>query len=66
MNDEIFKVVRGTEKNILSQIPTKGYVFFAIDTRKIYYGNGEDFLPMGGNTGVWYGTMEYGETPDES
>jgi len=40
-------------------------VFFATDTRKIYYGDGNAFIPMGGNTGVWYGTMEYAETPEE-
>ena len=66
MNQEVFKPVRGTEASILATTPQKGYVYFAIDTRKIYYSDGESFLPMGGNTGVWYGTMEYGETPDES
>lgn len=66
MSQEVFKVVRGNEATILQKTPMKGYVFFATDTRKIYYGDGESFLPMGGNTGVWYGTMVYAETPDES
>jgi len=66
MNSEVFKPIRGTEASILSQVPQKGYVFFALDTKKIYYGDGESFLPMGGNTGVWYGKMEYAETPEES
>lgn len=66
MNQEVFKPVRGTEASILATIPQKGYVYFATDTRKIYYSDGESFLPMGGNTGVWYGKMEYAETPDES
>lgn len=65
MNQEVFKPVRGTEASILSTIPQKGYVYFAIDTKKIYYSDGESFLPMGGNTGVWYGKMEYAETPEE-
>ena len=65
MNDNVFQVVRGTESTILSRTPLKGYVYFALDTKKIYYSDGEDFLPMGGNTGVWYGKMEYSETPQE-
>ena len=66
MNQEVFKPVRGTEASILSQTPQKGYVYFALDTKKIFYSDGESFLPMGGNTGVWYGKMIYSETPDES
>lgn len=66
MNSEVFKPVRGTEASILSQTPQKGYVYFALDTKKIFYSDGESFLPMGGNTGVWYGKMIYAETPDES
>ena len=65
MNDNVFQVVRGTESTILSRTPLKGYVYFALDTKKIFYSDGEEFLPMGGNTGVWYGKMEYLETPEE-
>ena len=64
MNQEIFQPVRGTESSILAQTPRKGYVYFAIDTKKIFYSDGESFLPMGGNTGVWYGLMQYAETPE--
>ena len=66
MSKEVFTPVRGTEASILSKVPQAGYVYFALDTKKIYYSDGESFLPMGGNTGVWYGKMEYAETPEES
>ena len=65
MSREVFTPVRGTEASILSRLPEKGHVYFATDTKKIYYSDGESFLPMGGNTGVWYGNMNYVETPEE-
>ena len=60
-----FQVVRGLENQILSKNPTDGYVWFATDTKKIYYSNGTDFISMGGNSSVFYGNMVLTETPDE-
>ena len=64
MNSEVFKPVRGTEATILATIPQKGYVYFATDTRKIFYSDGESFLSMGGNSGIYYGSLTFDEPPD--
>lgn len=67
-----FQVVRGTEQAIIAScqsangIYPDGIVYFATDTRKIFYGNGTSSLtPMGGNSGIFYGMMQYSETPEE-
>lgn len=60
-----FTPIRGTESQILSSEPTKGYVWFAIDTKKIYYSNGEDFISMGGNSSIYYANMELDEEPQQ-
>ena len=53
-----FRVVQGTEAKITSSIPQDGYVYFALDTKRIFYGDSEKgFLPMGGNSGIYYGTF---------
>ena len=54
-----FNVVKGTEAAIKSCNPIPGYVWFALDTRKIYYSDGEDFISMGGNSSVFYGTLTW-------
>lgn len=68
-----FRIVRGTEQAIMesytepNHIYPDGAVYFATDTRKIYYSSGTTQLtPMGGNSGVWYGRMNYSETPEET
>ena len=45
----------GNESTIKSQEPTKGSVWFAKDTRKIFYSDGTQFLSMGGNSSIFYG-----------
>ena len=60
-----FVPARGTEKDILSNTPIEGMVWFATDTRKVYYSDGTSFISMGGNSGVYYGQMVLAETPDE-
>jgi hypothetical protein len=32
-----------------------GYVYFAMDTKKIFCGKDEEFIAMGGNSGIYYG-----------
>ena len=59
-----FQPVVGTEAKILAQTPTFGHVWFAKDTKKIYYSDGNSFLSMGGNTGVYYGIKEIPENVD--
>lgn len=56
-----FRPVVGTESSILNSIPTKGYVWFAKDSKKIYYSDGDKFLPMGGNSGVFYSSADITE-----
>jgi len=41
-----------------------GYLWFALDTRKIYYSDQDSFISMGGNSGFYYGNLEFTETPD--
>lgn len=56
-----FNIVKGSEAAIKSCNPIKGYLWFALDTRKIYYSDGEDFISMGGNSSVFYGTLTWSE-----
>jgi hypothetical protein len=39
-------------------------MWFALDSKRIYYSDGESFLSMGGNTGIYYGNMTLEEAPD--
>jgi hypothetical protein len=56
-----FKVVKGSEAHIKASAPLAGYLWFALDTRKIYYSDGTDFISMGGNSGIYYGTLTWPE-----
>lgn len=60
-----FKPVIGTDAQIQACEPTQGYVWFATDSKKIYYSDGNAFLSMGGNSNIFYGMMELEDTPDE-
>lgn len=53
-----FIPARGLDANIRKQEPKAGMVWFATDTRKIYYSNGEELLLMGGSSGVFYGNFD--------
>ena len=53
-----FQPVRGYYNVINSSVRVEGKVYFAIDTRKIYYDNGEKLIPMGGNSGVFYANKD--------
>ena len=57
-----FIPIRGTENDIKQLSPIDGAVYFAYDTKKIFYGHKSDedpeiinLIPMGGNSGVYYG-----------
>ena len=56
-----FNVVKGSEAAIKASRPLPGYLWFALDTRKIYYSDGEDFISMGGNSSVFFGTLTWPE-----
>lgn len=53
-----FQPVRGYYDVINASARVEGKVYFAIDTRKIYYDNGEKLIPMGGNSGVFYANKD--------
>lgn len=53
-----FQPVRGYYNVINSSARVEGKVYFAIDTRKIYYDNGEKLIPMGGNSGIFYANKD--------
>ena len=62
-----FNVVKGSEASIKQCQPLQGYLWFALDTRKIYYSDGNDFISMGGNSSVFYGTLTWPEdSPPDS
>ena len=56
-----FTPIRGTEQEIFSSNnKIEGGVYFAYDTKRIFYGHKENdiinLIPMGGNSGIYYGT----------
>ena len=59
-----FNPVIGLDAQILSKEPVAGYMWFALDSKKIYYSDGNSFLSMGGNTGIYYGNMIIKDTSD--
>ncbi len=56
-----FKPVRCKESDLALMTPTDGYVYFTTDTQKIYCAVQNNFLPMGGNSGVYYGNRTFAE-----
>lgn len=63
-NGLAFKPVRTTEKKLGTDIcPIRnGYMYFTTDTQKIYMGTNEGkALPMGGNSGIYYGHRQLSE-----
>ena len=59
-----FHPMIGLNSQILEQEPMAGCMWFALDTKRIYYSDGTSFLSMGGNTGIYYGNMTLEEEPD--
>lgn len=59
-----FRPVQGTEERIRSfnsGQAINGYVYFATDTKKIYCGKNNEFIPMGGNSGIYYANRPMSE-----
>lgn len=56
-----FKPVKCKESDLSILSPIDGYVYFTTDTQKIYCANQNKFLPMGGNSGVYYGNRTFAE-----
>ena len=62
---ETFRPVQGSEYNIKNSSPVDGYVYFATDTKKIFMAKEGKFLPMGGNSGIYYGSRELSDEEKE-
>lgn len=61
MSEIKFRPVRGKAETIKNLDYTDGYVYFTTDTGKIYLDVNDKRVAMGGNSGIFYGTM----TPPE-
>ena len=64
MSDIRFKPVRGTDEQIQNLAYTEGAVYFATDTKKIYMDADDTRRPMGGNSGIYFGSMPEDENAD--
>ena len=65
-NKHAFRPVRGTEERIKAQEAIEGYVYFTTDTKKIYQGLNGTFVPMGGNSGIYYANRTLSEEEAEA
>lgn len=63
-----FIPVQGTEIAILAKTPQKGHIYFATDTKKIYYPDvlNNSYIPMGGNQAIYYGNKELNQETGET
>ena len=59
MSEFRFKPVKGIDEQIQSLRYTPGAVYFATDTKKIYLDVDGMRKPMGGNSGIYYGTLKH-------
>ena len=57
----VFRPVRGKDERIQTLEYKDGYVYFATDTKKIYLDADGSRMPMGGNSGIYYGSKEFGD-----
>lgn len=55
-----FTPIQGTESKISSIPRTQGNLYFSTDTKKIYLDTAYERLSMGGNTGIFYGDVDFG------
>lgn len=56
-----FIPVYGTEDKISNQSYSEGHVYFSTDTKKIYLDVNKSRLSMGGNTGIYYANINFGD-----
>lgn len=60
-----FRPVKCTEKAKDKRDPVEGFVYYTTDSKKIYLGSNGKYLPMGGNSGIYYGNREISEEEAE-
>ena len=61
VSTNVFRPVKTTEAAMESRDAINGFVYFATDTKKIYLGSDDKYIPMGGNSGVFYGVKTFTE-----
>ena len=61
-----FRPVRATESKLENASPVDGFIYFTTDSKKIYLGTEDKYLPMGGNSGIYYGKRVPAEGESES
>lgn len=60
-SNSVFRPVKTNESAMKAREPVDGLLYFAVDSHKIYLGNEEKYVPMGGNSGVFYGSKVLSE-----
>ena len=61
-----FRPVRCLQSDLDNKIKsTNGFVYFTLDTQKIFYGTGSEFLPMGGSSGIYYANKTFAENASD-
>lgn len=59
-----FRPVRCLEEDLTKIQPVDGFIYFTLDTQKIFYGTNNAFLPMGGNSGLFYAHKTFDDPAD--
>ena len=59
--NQIFRPVKCLESDLKFIDPAEGFVYFTTDTKKIFCVSNGIFLPMGGNSGIYYGNRTFAE-----
>lgn len=63
MKDKLpFRIVQGLEEKIMNIPIQEGYVYFTTDTKKIYLDSNKARLSMGGNAGIYYANINFGDS----
>ena len=62
---EKFRPVQGSENDIINSSPVEGWLYFSTDTKRIFMVKDGEFLPMGGNSGIYYGSREMSDEEKE-
>ena len=53
-----FRPVKCLEKDLENKSPINGFVYFTTDTHKIFCGHNNEYIPMGGTSGIYYGQKQ--------
>lgn len=53
-SENVFRPVKTNEAAMKSREAVDGLLYFSVDSHKIYLGNDNKYVPMGGNSGVFY------------